>query len=179
MNNTKLEKLIEEIVNEALEEVNAISAGGGSLQPSGQVSGTGGNPLGRDMSDQYEIMWSGDEPEEGKKKKNLKEEILDEEDLDEFNAVGTGAVVGYTLPLGMKPDYGKMGTKGKKRKRPRRWYDVHKESDLEEEFIGKRGGVSYFQIGGSLPDELYNRTDDGKPTRDPGVAGIKRPKKKK
>lgn len=276
----QLEKLIEEIVEEALEEVNALSAGGSSLQPSGQVSGTGGNPLGRDMSDQHEIMWSGDEPEE---KKSLKEEILEEEELEEINAIGTGAVVGYTLPLGMKPDYQTMGTKGKKKKRPRRWYDVHKESKLkenkevkirvvdneeqvasavikfdgkiatldsiivkpnrrrkgigrrlykaaneeakkrfgvsltssefltphsrkmwthladeglarqvgdhfqmegqtepiEEEYIGKKGGVSYFQIGGSLPDHLYNRTDDGKPTRDPGVAGLNRPKKKK
>jgi len=121
-----LEKLIEELAKEALDEANAISAGGGSLQPSGQVSGTGGNPLGRDMSDQHEIMWSGDEPE--KKKRSLKEEVLEEDDLDEISAIGTGAVVGYTLPLGMKPDHETMGTKKKKKKRPRRWYDVHKES---------------------------------------------------
>lgn len=201
-------------------------------------------------------------------------------ELDEFNAMSTGAVVGYTLPLGMKPDYKTLGTDGKKKKRPRRWYDVRKEAvensntfsiairtddgskiasavvkhaggiayldevwvksehrnkgigkrlyhlankeakkryginltssdfqtddsrrvwssferdgvaqkvgdrhrmsdSIDEEFIGKKGGVSYFQIGGSLPDKLYNRTNDGKPTRDPGVAGLSRPKKKK
>jgi hypothetical protein len=40
---------------------------------------------------------------------------------------------------------------------------------LVEEFLGTSGGVSYFQMGGSLPDHLYNRTADGKPTRDPGL----------
>lgn len=435
-----LEKLIEELVEEALDEVNAISAGGGSLQPAGQVSGTGGNPLGRDMSDQYDIMWSGDEPENKKKKlkeglrpeykpgkglkftryggltprkqkntaapikkglwafiyphwdwwflsggfsdiegrfkksgeinKNLLKHFYYEgpvftkinvpgssekngwylttteelskhlpkqysgdlkfsrkevghkpqnkavtrdvykhgnisidhyevfipgrgfkvqkpnREIDEINALSTGAVVGYTLPLGMKPDHQKMGTKGKKKKRPKRWYDVNRESvnesalqenkqfrirvkddngeqvatatvkfdngiafldsiivipgqrgqgigkqlykaanieakkrfgtaltssdfltphskkmwkylsdeglakkvgdryqmeadELDEEYIGKKGGVRYYQMGGSLPDALYNRTDDGKPTRDPGVAGLDRKKKKK
>jgi len=43
------------------------------------------------------------------------------------------------------------------------------ELPLEEEFIGKKGGLSYFQMGGSLPDNLYNKTNDGKPTRDPGI----------
>lgn len=276
----QLKKLIEEIVEEALEEVNALSAGGGPPQPSGQVSGTGGNPLGRDMSGQHEIMWSGDEPEE---KKSLKEEILEEEELEEINAIGTGAVVGYTLPLGMKPDYQTMGTKGKGGKRPKRWYDIYKESrlkekkevkikvvdneeqvasavikfdgkvatfdsiivkpncrrkgigrilykaaneeaknrfgvpltlgdfltphsrkmwsylvdkglskqmgdhyqienvsgNIEEEHIGNKGGINYYQMGGSLPDHLYNLTDDGKPTRNPGVAGLKKTSKKK
>lgn len=126
MSNKKIKKIIDETVVEAIEEVNAISAGGGSLQSSDQISGTGGNPLGRDMSDQHEIMWSGDEPEDNKnnKKNSLNEEHLDEDDLEEFNAMGTGAVVGYTLPLGMKPNHGK---KSKKKKRPKRWYDVHKE----------------------------------------------------
>lgn len=46
-----------------------------------------------------------------------------------------------------------------------------------EEVIGSKGGVRFYQIGGSLPDKLYNRTNDGKPTRNPGVANLK-PKKK-
>jgi GNAT superfamily N-acetyltransferase len=187
-------------------------------------------------------------------------------EIEEVNALATGNVVGYTLPLGMKPDHSKMGTKKKKSKRPKRWYDVHKESveqnkkfsivvnndngekiasavvvfhngkafldqviiwekyrnkgigkqlykaankeskkrfgvtlsrsdfvtpdaqrvwrslhrsglvdtenetwrmrDLDEEYLGQKGGVSYFQMGGSLPDKLYNRTADGKPTRE-------------
>lgn len=124
----KIKKIVEDTVREVIEEISAISGGGGALQSSDQISGTGGNPLGRDMSDQHEIMWSGDEPEEGKSKKeakkNLNEESLDEEEIDEFNAMGTGAVVGYTLPLGMKPDHRKSK---KKKKRPKRWYDVHKE----------------------------------------------------
>lgn len=362
-----LEKLIEELVERALDEVNAISAGGASLQPSGQVTGTGGNPLGRDMDDQYEIMWSGDKPKEAKikearrpqhnkqgmkftryggltprkqknkkaptrkglwafifpyfdwwflsgnfsdiegrfkksgkinrnllkhfyyngpiftainvpgslpyndwfltdtenlfsylpkqyaqdlkisrkevghepqniavardvykygnistdyyevfiptkgaihdkffveenkefleegnplntvlqeqikfKQRSLKEEFFEEveEELDEINALSTGATVGYTLPLGMKPGHEKLDVKGKKKKRPKRWYDVHKEADLDEEYIGKRGGVKYYQMGGSLPDTLYNRTKEGKPTRDPGVAGLNKKKKK-
>lgn len=101
-------------------------------------------------------------------------------ELDEFNAMGTGAVVGYTLPLGMKPDYNKLGTGGPKKKRPRRWYDTKKEAiEVNEEYIGSKGGLSYFQLGGSLPDRLYNLDKDGKPTRDPGVPGLVKKKRKK
>lgn len=64
----QLKRIVEELTS--LNEVTAISTGGGTLQPSGQISGTGGNPLGRDMTDQYETMWSGDKP---KNKKKLKE----------------------------------------------------------------------------------------------------------
>lgn len=124
--------------------------------------------------------------------------LLEETDreLDEFNAVGTGAVVGYTLPLGMKPDYDKLGTGKSKRKRKskKRWYHIREaskneyrknkkknyykplvdKSSLDEEYIGKKNGVRYYQMGGSLPDNLYNRDEDGKPTRDPGVPGLKK-----
>lgn len=110
----KLEETIAKL--KGMNEVSAISAGGASLQPSGQISGTGGNPLGRDMSDEHKRMWSGDEP-------------------------GSDRV--------------------------------------DEEFIGTRGGVSYFQMGGSLPDKFYNRTRDGKPTRDPGVGGLKKSSRKR
>lgn len=43
----------------------------------------------------------------------------------------------------------------------------------KEETLGKKGdhGPTYFQIGGSLPDNLYNRKN-GKPSRDPGVMGL-------
>jgi len=52
--------------------------------------------------------------------------------------------------------------------------------ELEEEYIGSNGGLSYFQLGGSLPDNLYNRDSKGKPTRDPGVPGfIKKHKKRR
>jgi len=89
-------------------------------------------------------------------------------DLDEFSAVGGGGVVGYTLPLGMSPDYKKMGTDNKKKsKKKSRWYSVYESKDhvfgknknnfyrkeLDEELIGKKGGVSYYQMGASLPDE--------------------------
>ena len=50
---------------------------------------------------------------------------------------------------------------------------------FSEEFIGTKGGVRYFQMGGSLPDALYNLDSKGKPTRDPGVAGLKKSSKKK
>jgi 5'(3')-deoxyribonucleotidase len=52
-------------------------------------------------------------------------------ELEEVNAMGTGAVVGYTLPLGMKQDQNIMNIgkeKKDKRKREKRWYDVKHES---------------------------------------------------
>lgn len=45
---------------------------------------------------------------------------------------------------------------------------------IREEFIGSKGGVRYYQMGGSLPDELYNLNDKGDPARDPGVPGLKK-----
>ena len=53
------------------------------------------------------------------------------------------------------------------------------ELPLEEEFIGKKGGVSYFQMGSSLPNNLYNKTSDGKSTRDPGIGAKHKPKRQK
>lgn len=50
---------------------------------------------------------------------------------------------------------------------------------IREELIGTKGGVRYYQMGSSLPDELYNLDDKGHPTRDPGVPGLKGPKKRK
>jgi len=47
---------------------------------------------------------------------------------------------------------------------------------MSEEYLGKKGGVRYFQMGGSLPDNLYNLDNKGKPTRDPGVPGVKKSK---
>jgi len=52
-------------------------------------------------------------------------------------------------------------------------------SMIKEEIIGTSGGVRYYQLGGSLPDHLYNKTNDGKPTRDPGVAGLKKSSRKR
>jgi len=131
-----------------------------------------------------------------------------QEYLEEFNAMGTGAVVGYMAPLGMdmKPVHDAMwsGDKPEKKKKKlnsesnegigkaplfnddKKGLDkVHDEMQagdeqlpLEEEFLGKKGGLSYFQMGGSLPDNLYNKTDSGKPTRDPGVAGLSKKDKK-
>lgn len=50
---------------------------------------------------------------------------------------------------------------------------------IVEELIGTRGSVRYYQMGSSLPDHLYNLDDEGQPTRDPGVPGLKAPHKKK
>ena len=50
---------------------------------------------------------------------------------------------------------------------------------LVEEYIGTRGGVKYYQMGGSLPDNLYNVDKSGKSTRDPGVDGLKKSKRKR
>lgn len=46
--------------------------GGGSLQSSGQVTGTGGYPLGGDMTAAHKKLWSGDKPiKKMKKESNL------------------------------------------------------------------------------------------------------------
>jgi len=51
--------------------------------------------------------------------------------------------------------------------------------EIDEEYIGSKGGLSYFQMGRSLPDKLYNRTSNGKKsTRKPGVPGLKKENKK-
>jgi hypothetical protein len=51
---------------------------------------------------------------------------------------------------------------------------------LTEEFIGQKGGVNYYQMGGSIKrPELYNLDTKGKPTRSPGVPGLGRSKKRK
>ena len=50
---------------------------------------------------------------------------------------------------------------------------------IREELIGTKGGVRYYQMGGSLPDELYNLNDEGRPTRDPGVPGLKKSRRKR
>lgn len=47
-----------------------------------------------------------------------------------------------------------------------------KDMSIAEEKIGtsKNGAPSYFQMGSSLPDKLYNQdSDTGKATRDPGI----------
>lgn len=49
---------------------------------------------------------------------------------------------------------------------------------LLEEFIGNKGGVNYYQMGGSIgKPELYNLDSKGRPTRDPGVPGLKKRKR--
>jgi len=50
---------------------------------------------------------------------------------------------------------------------------------IREELLGTVGGVRLYQMGGSLPDELYNLDDEGHPTRDPGVAGLPPRRRKK
>ena len=50
---------------------------------------------------------------------------------------------------------------------------------IVEELIGTKGGAQYYQMGGSLPDTLYNLDDEGRPTRDPGVPGLKKYRRKK
>ena len=131
--------------------------------------------------------------------------------LEEFNAMGTGAVVGYMAPLGanmgkghdpkkkglskpympFKKPYGFDESVEKPEgigKAPLYQGDeegiekIHNEMEagdeelpLEEEFIGKKGGLSYFQMGGGIKDPaFYNKTNKGKPTRNPGVPGLKK-----
>ena len=50
---------------------------------------------------------------------------------------------------------------------------------VHEEVIGTSGGVRYYQMGGSLPDKLYNKTANGKPTREPGVPNLKKSSRKR
>ena len=66
---SKTIKELEEVIAKlkGMNEVSAIGIGGGALQSSGKVSGTGGTPLGKDMSVEHERMWSGDEPDTQKK----------------------------------------------------------------------------------------------------------------
>src|SRR5690606_17340554 len=53
---------------------------------------------------------------------------------------------------------------------------VYEEQVSTEEKIGKKGGVTYFQMGSSLPDNLYNRDlKTCKSTRKPGIAGLNKP----
>lgn len=54
--------------------------------------------------------------------------------------------------------------------------NVTKIRSLEEEYLGKKGGVRYFQMGGGIKDDKFYNKDmkTGKPTRDPGVPGLKK-----
>lgn len=105
------------------------------------------------------------------------EEHLKEADsqmLDEFNAMGTGAVVGFMGPLGMDmaPVHAAMHSGDVPLKKTKRRKKIKKE-----EYLGKKGGVRYFQMGGGIKnDAMYNKTTSGKPTRRPGVPGLKKKK---
>ncbi len=51
---------------------------------------------------------------------------------------------------------------------------------LHEEFIGNKGGVNYYQMGGSIKrPELYNLDAKGRATRDPGLPGMKKTRRSK
>lgn len=50
---------------------------------------------------------------------------------------------------------------------------------IREELLGTVGGVRLYQMGGSLPDELYNLDAEVRPTRDPGVAGLPKKRRKR
>jgi hypothetical protein len=55
---------------------------------------------------------------------------------------------------------------------------IHKY--LTEEFVGNKGGVNYYQMGGSIKNPaLYNLDSSGRPTRDPGIPGLKKRRKTK
>ncbi|NDC23036.1 MAG: hypothetical protein EBZ49_02740 [Proteobacteria bacterium] len=55
---------------------------------------------------------------------------------------------------------------------------IHKH--ITEELIGNKGGVNYYQMGGSIKNPaLYNLDSSGRPTRDPGIPGLKRRRKTK
>ena len=55
---------------------------------------------------------------------------------------------------------------------------IHKH--ITEELIGNKGGVNYYQMGGSIKNPaLYNLDSSGRPTRDPGIPGLKKRRKTK
>ena len=55
---------------------------------------------------------------------------------------------------------------------------IHKH--ITEEFVGNKGGVNYYQMGGSIKNPaLYNLDSSGRPTRDPGIPGLKKRRKTK
>lgn len=212
-----------------MNEVNAISVGGAALQSSGKVSGTGGNPLGRDMKPEHERMWSGDE--EGSDRVNeairpQKVVWLSINDLepnefqspDEFypehveriaDKLEEGwdlSIVPPILAFAASPKWvvhdghhrfeaarqaglGKVpvlnfsamsrGEKAAYTRQKKSWRKHISHPLLDEERIGSRGSVDYFQMGSSLPDHLYNLDSKGRATRDPGLGGNTDKKKKK
>jgi len=55
---------------------------------------------------------------------------------------------------------------------------IHKH--ITEEFVGNKGGVNYYQMGGSIKNPaFYNLDSSGRPTSDPGIPGLKKRRKTK
>lgn len=76
-----INKLLEQFIHEVVKEALSLSTGGGSLQPSGQVSGTAGLPLGMSMKSVHKKLWSGDKPK--KKPKRLSETASEKENIND------------------------------------------------------------------------------------------------
>lgn len=171
-----LESLIEALVEEVLQEQNAISTGGASLASKGSVSATSAGGAWGDNSDVHDFMWSGDGPasrknKEAKKRDDQKNESvdpLDESDIDEE----------FKSQAQRRFFYAKADSEGGKWKKWTKEFedDTPKGKKLpkyasmkKEEVIGKdENGPTYFQMGSSLPTNLYNRKG-GKASRDPGI----------
>ena len=135
------------LINEIIKEEFAKAPKFGDIQPTDEKTG--------------ERPGMQDRPNDGMDISQQKEMLnSSEEKLDEMCALATGAV-------GATSDGSGMESKEKqKEKHEQMW---------SEEKLGKNGpnGVTYFQMGSSLTSALYNQKD-GKPSRDPGVAGIKK-----
>jgi hypothetical protein len=159
LNWNDIEPETEELIKNLGPNINEMNTMG-----SGAVVGFIG-PIGMDLSPIHKAFWSGDKPEKNinenndKSLKDLLEFILNEEPIGK-----SPLIVGDEAGLNKIHDEMQSGDE---------------ELPLEEEFIGKKGGLSYFQMGASLPDELYNKTNDGKPTRDPGIGTKHKSKRQK
>lgn len=95
-----LKKLIEQIVEQEIQEVNAIVAGG--------VSATGGSPLGQDMDPAHKTMWSGDIKEAIEE---MLENVLDDMGLKKATGSVRKDMVGGGEVYMDRHDSDKKGTK--------------------------------------------------------------------
>lgn len=98
---TSFQQLIEELVEQELDEVNAIGAGG--------VSATGGGPLGQNMSPAHQKMWSGDKPL--KKRKVQEGNLADKMGLKKATDQVRRGVVGGSPVYMDRHDGDEAGTK--------------------------------------------------------------------
>lgn len=179
---TELEKLIERIIlEEAKKQEFAPAPKMGDIDPTPEDDKD--RPFmddrpkdGMDVSQHHKMMHA-----ESCGKEHMSEEEDDEDTIEEINAIGAGGVSATSAGSAWdsnKEEHEHMWSGDE----PDKFGKKNKSSVKKEEKIGKTGkndSTTKFQMGSSLPDELYNRTNDGKPTRDPGVPGGKANKRDK